>query len=154
MYLIDQHAAHERVLYERLLAQQATADVAVQRLLEPLTVELTPAQAEELETWLEPLLKLGFEVEPFGGHTVLVRAIPTTLGRIDVRQTLAGILDDLSLEQEAAGRRDRRADGGRGLQAGRGQGRADAGRGRDARPGRASSKRPPRRAPARTDARR
>jgi len=99
MYLIDQHAAHERVLYERLLAQQATAQVAVQHLLEPLTVELTPAQSEELETWLEPLLKLGFEVEPFGGHTVLVRAIPTTLGRIDVRQTLAGILDDLSLEQ-------------------------------------------------------
>jgi len=99
MYLIDQHAAHERVLYERLLAQQATAQVAVQRLLEPLTVELTPAQSEELETWLDPLLKLGFEVEPFGGHTVLVRAIPTTLGRIDVRQTLAGILDDLSLEQ-------------------------------------------------------
>jgi DNA mismatch repair protein MutL len=99
MYLIDQHAAHERVLYERLLAQQATAAVAVQHLLEPLAVELTPAQAEELETWLEPLLKLGFEVEPFGGHTVLVRAIPTTLGRIDVRQTLAGILDDLSLEQ-------------------------------------------------------
>jgi DNA mismatch repair protein MutL len=100
MYLIDQHAAHERVLYERLLAQQSLATQAMQRLLEPLTVELTPAQAEELETWLEPLQKLGFEVEPFGGHTVLVRAIPTSLGRIDVRQTLAGILDDLSLEQE------------------------------------------------------
>jgi DNA mismatch repair protein MutL len=99
MYLIDQHAAHERVLYERLLAQQATAAVAVQQLLEPLTVELTPAQSEELQTWLEPLRKLGFEVEPFGGHTVLVRAIPTTLGRIDVRQTLTGILDDLSIEQ-------------------------------------------------------
>jgi DNA mismatch repair protein MutL len=99
MYLIDQHAAHERVLYERLLAVQVAREVAVQRLLEPLTVELTPDQAEELETWLEPLHKLGFEVEPFGGHTVLVRAIPTTLGQIDVRQTLAGILDDLSLEQ-------------------------------------------------------
>jgi DNA mismatch repair protein MutL len=100
MYLIDQHAAHERVLYERLLAQQASAVPAMQRLLEPLTVELTPAQSEELEAWLEPLQKLGFEVEPFGGHTVLVRAIPTTLGRIDVRQTLTGILDDLSLGQE------------------------------------------------------
>jgi DNA mismatch repair protein MutL len=100
MYLIDQHAAHERIVYEHLLAQQATAGVSVQALLEPLTVELTPGQAGELETWLEPLRRLGFEVEPFGGNTALVRGIPATLGRIDVRMTLAGILDDLAMDQE------------------------------------------------------
>jgi DNA mismatch repair protein MutL len=100
MYLIDQHAAHERVVYEKLLSQQGAATVRVQALLEPLTVELTPGQADELELWLEPLRRLGFEVEPFGGNTALVRGVPTTLGRIDVRMTLAGILDDLAMDQE------------------------------------------------------
>jgi DNA mismatch repair protein MutL len=96
MYLVDQHAAHERVLYERLTAQQAAANVTAQSLLEPLPVELTLTQAEELEAWLEPMHRLGFEVEPFGGNTVLVRAVPADLGRIDVRQALSGILDELA----------------------------------------------------------
>ena len=100
MYLIDQHAAHERVIYEKLLAQRASASVSVQTLLEPLTVELTPAQAEELETWLGPLCKLGFEVEPFGGNTALVRSVPAVLARVDVRRTLTGVLDELSAGEE------------------------------------------------------
>jgi DNA mismatch repair protein MutL len=100
MYLIDQHAAHERVMYEELLAQQAEASVPVQGLLEPLAIELTPGQAEELEAWLEPLRKLGFEVEPFGGHTVLVRSVPAILARADVRQMLSGILDELALDSD------------------------------------------------------
>jgi DNA mismatch repair protein MutL len=103
MYLIDQHAAHERVLYERLAAQQEGAQSPSQALLEPLPVELTPGQAEELELWLEPLLKLGFEVEPFGGTTVLVRAVPAILARGDVRQALASILDELAAGQEPLG---------------------------------------------------
>jgi DNA mismatch repair protein MutL len=100
MYLVDQHAAHERVLYENLVGQQARADVPVQMLLEPLPVELTPAQAEELETWLGPLRKLGFEVEPFGGYTILVRSVPALLGRVDVRQTLTSILDELAVGED------------------------------------------------------
>jgi DNA mismatch repair protein MutL len=110
MYLIDQHAAHERVLYEQLLAQQASAAVPVQSLLEPLTVELTPGQAEELELWLDPLHRLGFEVEPFGGTTVLLRALPAILARTDARETFAGMLDELaSGEDPAAQERDARA---------------------------------------------
>ena len=100
MYLIDQHAAHERVLYEELLARQAAADVQVQRLLQPLPIELTPAQAEELESWLHPLRRLGFEVEPFGGNTVLLRALPAFLTGADARQTLVGILDELAAGEE------------------------------------------------------
>ena len=100
MYLIDQHAAHERVIYEKLTAQQASASVPVQALLEPLPVELTLAQGEELEAWLEPLRKMGFEVEPFGGTTVLVRSVPAVLARIDVRQTLTNVLDELSVGEE------------------------------------------------------
>jgi DNA mismatch repair protein MutL len=100
MHLIDQHAAHERVLYEKLLAQRASANVSVQTLLEPLAVELTPAQAEELEMWVEPLYELGFEIEPFGGNTVLIRALPAILARTDIRQTLTSILDELSVGEE------------------------------------------------------
>jgi DNA mismatch repair protein MutL len=100
MYLIDQHAAHERVLYEKLVGQQAHADVPAQSLLEPLTVELTSAQAEEAERWLEPLRKLGFEVEPFGGSTILVRSVPVILARVDLRQTLTSILDELAVGEE------------------------------------------------------
>jgi DNA mismatch repair protein MutL len=96
LYLIDQHAAHERVLYEQLLAGQAGADVHSQALLEALPVELTPGQAEELDQWLEPLYRLGFEVEPFGGTTVLLRAVPVILARTDVRESLVGILDELA----------------------------------------------------------
>ncbi|MBN1640139.1 MAG: DNA mismatch repair endonuclease MutL [Anaerolineae bacterium] len=110
MYLIDQHAAHERVLYEQLLAQQANAAVPAQSLLEPLTVELTPGQGEELELWLDALHRLGFEVEPFGGTTVLLRAVPSILARTDVRETFAGILNDLaSGEDPLAQEKDARA---------------------------------------------
>jgi DNA mismatch repair protein MutL len=100
MYFIDQHAAHERVIYEQLTAQQAAADVPAQTLLEPLAVELTLAQSEELDVWLDPLGKLGFEVEPFGGTTVLVRSVPAVLARADVRMALTGILDELAVGEE------------------------------------------------------
>jgi len=100
MYLLDQHAAHERVVYERLLAQETGSELAVQTLLEPLVVELTPALAEELAIWLDPLHELGFEIEPFGGDTVLVRSVPALLARTDVRQTLTGMLDELAAGEE------------------------------------------------------
>jgi DNA mismatch repair protein MutL len=100
MYLLDQHASHERIMYEKLLARQAGADLPVQTLLEPLAVELTPALAGELETWLEPLHALGFEIEPFGGDTILVRSVPAVLARTDVRQTLTGMLDELAIGEE------------------------------------------------------
>jgi DNA mismatch repair protein MutL len=100
MYLIDQHAAHERVLYEQLLAGQDGANVPSQTLLEALPVELTPGQGEELDEWLEPLHRLGFEVEPFGGTTVLLRAVPVILARTDVRASLTSILDELAAGEE------------------------------------------------------
>ena len=100
MYLIDQHAAHERVLYEQLLAGQDGANVTSQTLLEALPVELTPGQSEELDEWLEPLHRLGFEAEPFGGTTVLLRAVPVILARTDVRASLTSILDELAAGEE------------------------------------------------------
>jgi DNA mismatch repair protein MutL len=75
LYLIDQHAAHERVLFERFLAQR-NEGIASQALLQPVTVELPSATARLLDGQLPLLGRLGFQVEPFGPNTFRVRAIP------------------------------------------------------------------------------
>jgi len=97
MYLIDQHAAHERVLFERLLAERERAGVVSQALLEPQPVELAPEAASLLEEHLEALGSLGFQVEPFGGTTMLVRALPAVVAGVDPRQ----ILEDVAAALEA-----------------------------------------------------
>jgi len=91
MYLIDQHAAHERILFERLLAQRQRAEVASQTLLEPQPVELAPEAASLLQEHLETLTNLGFQVEPFGGTTLLVRALPAIVAQVDPAQVLADV---------------------------------------------------------------
>ncbi|MDW8068542.1 MAG: DNA mismatch repair endonuclease MutL [Anaerolineae bacterium] len=78
LYLIDQHAAHERVLYERLMAQRESG-IPLQPLLEPVAVDLSPEWAGLVEAHQETLRRLGIEVEPFGGNTFLVRALPAVL---------------------------------------------------------------------------
>lgn len=79
LYLIDQHAAHERILYEQMTARWATGDVPAQPLLEPQSVTLAPDESDQLEALLPTLHSLGIEVEPFGPHTFLVRAMPAQL---------------------------------------------------------------------------
>jgi len=98
MYLIDQHTAHERVLYERFTAERARMAVASQQLLTPLPLELTPRQHATMAAHLEALTELGFEVEPFGGETYLLRAVPVALEKGDIGQAVAEILDDLAEE--------------------------------------------------------
>lgn len=93
LYLIDQHAAHERVLYERLMAERAKMAVTSQALLEPLTMELTNVAGEES---LKFLNQLGFDIEPFGGETVLVRAVPVMLAKGDIAQAIVEIVDGLT----------------------------------------------------------
>lgn len=83
MVLLDQHAAHERVLFERLLTQREGVGVASQTLLEPTVVELGPEAADLLEEQSEALTLLGFELESFGGSALLVRALPTILADED-----------------------------------------------------------------------
>jgi DNA mismatch repair protein MutL len=97
MYLLDQHAAHERVLYERLLAERQRAAVASQALLEPQPVELTPEAASLIEGHLEALGTLGFQVEPFGGTTMLVRTLPAIVGQTDPRQVLEDVAAALEM---------------------------------------------------------
>jgi DNA mismatch repair protein MutL len=98
--LIDQHAAHERVLYERFLHDMASGATAGQRLLFPLTVHLSAAEADAFDLAAPALAALGFDVEAFGGHTLLVNAVPMPHPRFDaercLRDTLAALAGDRS----------------------------------------------------------
>jgi DNA mismatch repair protein MutL len=93
MYLIDQHAAHERVLYEEMMAAQQDLDVASQALLEPVALDLDPLMADILATYLDVLNRIGFRLEPFGGDSFLLRAVPPILAETDTRAALVDILD-------------------------------------------------------------
>lgn len=88
MVLLDQHAAHERVLFERMLAEHERAEVASQALLEPTVAELGPEAADVLEEHAQSLDELGFEVESFGGSTVLVRSMPSVVGEDEPARAL------------------------------------------------------------------
>jgi len=96
--LIDQHSAHERVLYERFMMTLERGEQPAQRLLFPLTLHLGPAESEAFEANRELFERLGFEIEGFGGHTLLVRAVPMPHPRFDpercLRETLASLTGD------------------------------------------------------------
>jgi DNA mismatch repair protein MutL len=95
VFFIDQHVAHERVIFERLQADLAAGPLGSQTLLFPLTLELGPAGRELLARWQEPLTQLGFVLEGFGGGAVLLRAVPTLLKGDEPRRLLEGAVDEL-----------------------------------------------------------
>lgn len=98
LVLIDQHSAHERVLYERFMRQFSSGGAPSQRLLLPETVHLSPAEAEALEAHAGELTRLGYELEAFGGHSVIVHAVPSPHPRFDalrcLRESLQGLTGD------------------------------------------------------------
>jgi DNA mismatch repair protein MutL len=94
--IVDQHAAHERLVYETMKAQLAAGGVARQALLLPEVVELDPAEAERIGARAEELSALGLVIEPFGPGAVLVREIPTLLGETDAAALVRDIADDLA----------------------------------------------------------
>ncbi len=96
LVLIDQHAAHERIGFERLREQYARRAVERQELLFPLMLELTQAQSAQLLEHVEYLSQLGFELEPFGGTTWALKALPLLLEEHDVAILVLDILADLS----------------------------------------------------------
>ena len=98
MYLIDQHAAHESVLYYRLLRQWANDAPEVQPMLEPLPVGLTPQQMDALGEGKAVLERYGLLVEPFGDDTLLVRAVPVMARRVDAAKLVAEALDGFSAQ--------------------------------------------------------
>jgi DNA mismatch repair protein MutL len=97
LYLIDQHAAHERILYDRLRAAEREGGKP-QLLLEPLPLTLTPAQLAVYREQAELFRRLGFILEPFGGHTLLLRGAPPALAGRDAGRTLLNVLDEMSEE--------------------------------------------------------
>ncbi len=96
LVFVDQHSAHERVLYEAVLARLSGGDAGSQRLLLPLTMELTDEELDAVETYRESLERVGFEVEPFGGRTVLVHAVPAPHPRFDAGRCFREVVADLA----------------------------------------------------------
>jgi DNA mismatch repair protein MutL len=94
--LIDQHSAHERVLYEEFMGALERGATPAQRLLFPLTLHLGPAEADAFEEHQPLFERLGFEVDGFGGHTLLVRAVPTPHPRFDAERCLRDSLAALT----------------------------------------------------------
>jgi DNA mismatch repair protein MutL len=101
LVLVDQHTAHERVRYEALLERMASRVVESQVLLLPLVVTLPPELRPVVEADAGLLLDLGFDIEPFGGGDLRVRAVPALLGTRDPGAALQAMLRDV-LEREAA----------------------------------------------------
>jgi DNA mismatch repair protein MutL len=99
LYLIDQHAAHERVLFERFMRQRAK-EIPAQALLEPVNIHLPPQSASLLQSQLDLLGALGFAIEPFGPNTFRVRAIPALLAGADPRAAVQVVVEDFE-EDEA-----------------------------------------------------
>jgi DNA mismatch repair protein MutL len=96
MYLIDQHAAHERVLYERILGQMRERSVDRQSLLDPLVVDLAPQEMAAFESSHQELHDIGFEIERWDGGAVAVRAVPALVKGVDVAERLRLILRELA----------------------------------------------------------
>ncbi len=99
MYLIDQHAAHERILYEQFMDAWQRREVASQGLVSGAAVYLSPSQATLLEANQGLLEQLGFRVEAFGPNGFIIRAVPAIVAKIDPAQALVGALTDLESEK-------------------------------------------------------
>ncbi|HOT24866.1 MAG: DNA mismatch repair endonuclease MutL [Chloroflexi bacterium] len=100
LYLIDQHAAHERVLFDQLMAQYRAAAVPVQALVQPAAVEFPAEKAHTLAAQLPVLRELGFEVEEFGPNAFLVRAVPAVFAAGDPKAVLQALVEDFEEDEE------------------------------------------------------
>lgn len=108
LVIVDQHAAHERIVYERLRRAAGGAGVEVQTLLIPEMIELTPGDFALLSGCLDLLTKMGMETEVFGRRTVIVKTVPADIPDLDVRSLLQDIIDDLSRGEPTPSVADRR----------------------------------------------
>jgi DNA mismatch repair protein MutL len=99
LYLIDQHAAHERVLFEKLMAQHDQKNIPSQALLTPTSVQLTPAQASLVTEQLPILTHFGFHIEPFGPGIFQVRAMPVLFANADPAAALHALVEDFEEDE-------------------------------------------------------
>ena len=98
LYIIDQHAAHERVLYEKTLKSMKTREFTSQMISPPIVLTLGMQEAELLETYMEQFTRIGFEIEEFGQDSYAVRAVPDNLFSIAKKDLLMEMIDSLSDE--------------------------------------------------------
>jgi DNA mismatch repair protein MutL len=96
LLIVDQHSAHERILYERTMRVLADQADGAQKLLFPLTLQLTPAELDALEAHADLLARLGYEVEGFGGTSLIVHAVPAPHARFDAERCLRDVVADLA----------------------------------------------------------
>ena len=96
LYIIDQHAAHEKVLYEKTMARLANKDFTSQRISPPIVMTLDSRECEMLEKYRPQIEQFGYEVEHFGGKEYMISAIPDNLFNIDMKDLFIEMLDDFS----------------------------------------------------------
>ena len=101
LWIVDQHVAHERVLFERILKQRAVQKVESQRLLMPIVLELSPAQQAVFAEIADELQHNGFEAEPFGARSVAVKVAPAGVDAAAVEKMLHELLDQISREEQS-----------------------------------------------------
>jgi len=101
LLIVDQHVAHERILYERIAVGAREDGIEAQGLLVPLTIDLAPHQDALLDQALPELQRSGFQVERFGGGTILVRAVPALARELDCRNLIREILEGLEQEDRS-----------------------------------------------------
>lgn len=99
IYLIDQHAAHERILFEELMHQFSLNKISTQSLLTPSIMELSPANYELLTNQLESLARIGFDIQPFGGSTVQIRGIPAIFTSKDPLLVIKSVIEDFEEDE-------------------------------------------------------
>jgi DNA mismatch repair protein MutL len=97
MVIIDQHAAHERILFEKLQDEFGRGETSIQQLLMPDQIDLGPAQSSLLAEYVPELGKLGFTVEDYGGGTFIIKAVPSLLAGADYKKLLLDILDEVNI---------------------------------------------------------
>jgi DNA mismatch repair protein MutL len=94
--IVDQHSAHERVLYEDVMRQLSGDGAPAQRLLLPLTLDFTPAELDAIEAHRELLVRIGYEIEPFSGRSVVVHTAPNPHPRFEAARCLQELVADLA----------------------------------------------------------
>ncbi|HEY7305159.1 MAG TPA: DNA mismatch repair endonuclease MutL [Bryobacteraceae bacterium] len=102
LWIIDQHVAHERILFEQVLRARASGTVEVQQLLMPLVLQLTPAQQFEYARIADELIAGGFETEPFGQRTIAIKAAPANVAVSDIEKIVLEILEIAESELRSA----------------------------------------------------
>jgi DNA mismatch repair protein MutL len=93
LWIIDQHVAHERILFEQVLRQRAAGTVEIQQLLMPIVLQLSPAQQFEYARIADELNAYGFDTEPFGQRTIAIKAAPAGVGPGDIEKIVYEILE-------------------------------------------------------------